>query len=647
MKKKISHKKTQEEILTGVITVTGRGDGIVRERGGKREIEIEHAFLNRALHGDIVSVRLDAKKNKGKLFGEVTDILVRAKQGFAGTLKEEKGVWIFSPTDQKMYTDIIIPKNELGKAGASDQVFVIITDWKNERKPPFGKVLKILGKPGSHEAEIAGIALERGFDATFPNDVLAEAEKLHKKGIKEDIAGRRDMRGIETFTIDPADAKDFDDALSYQKLSNNKHEVGIHIADVSHYVRSQTLLDDEAYRRGTSVYLVDRTIPMLPEVLSNDLCSLKPNVDRLTMSAIFTLNDSGTVLNEWFGRTVIHSTKRLTYDEAQELLDKPKTTHNATLQALAEIAKHLEKKRKNDGSLNLNQTEVKFKLDAAGRPIGIYQVVHSESHRLIETYMLLANHRVAKFIGKHAAHGKKPFLYRIHDMPAPEKSMDLAYFLKKLGYHLPITRGSLRGDDLNKLLAQLEGKPEYAMVQMAIVRSMAKAIYSTKNIGHFGLAIDEYTHFTSPIRRYPDIMVHRLLEAYQNNTRLPVRDLSELERIAEYTSIREKSAADAERASIKYTQVKYMAERIGKDFDGVISGVTEWGLYVEEKESRAEGMIRIRDLGSEFFTFKEKEMTLIGEKTKKRYRIGDTIKITVKSADLERKTIDYRLNEKA
>ena len=640
--------------LQGIISISSKNTGYVTIEGHEEDIEIDFRHLNTALHGDKVEILLH-QKGRDRKAGEVSKVITRAKIGFTGILETEDKLFFLKPDDTRMYTDILIPKESLNGAHTGQKVFVEITLWKDPRKAPEGKVTKVLGRPGDNNTEMHAIALEKGFDSDLPSKVLDEARKIKHAGIKsEDYEERRDFRKILTFTIDPSDAKDFDDAISFRETGNGEYEIGIHIADVSHYVRVGSALDNEARGRGTSVYLVDRTIPMLPEILSNDLCSLVPHQDRLTMSAVFTIDKNAKVKSEWFGRTIIHSKKRFTYEEAEISIKNPNAPLHKELSILNNLAKKLTKERFDKGAISLDQEEVKFVLDPKGVPIKVIKKERGDSNKLIEEFMLLANKKVAEVLSPKKVNGVKGegiSIYRVHDLPSKEKMENLAFFLRSLGHKVTLQNGIIPTHEINKLLESLSDKngkeTTKDTVHRAVIKSMAKAIYSTKNIGHYGLAFEYYTHFTSPIRRYPDILIHRLLANYLAGTKIKKENLEEkwieFEKIAAVSSEQEKRASDAERASIKYKQVEYMGKHLGRSFEGIISGITEWGMYVEEVETKCEGLVRVRDMNDDFYVFNEKKLELVGQKKKKKYRLGGRVRIKVKATDLERKTIDYIL----
>ena len=648
-------KDTKE--IEGNLIILGRGGGIVKCDEYTDGIRVYEENINKAFHGDIVKVKV-IQKRKTEVVGAIKEIVVRAKTEFTGTLISENGVYFLKPADFKMYTNILIAKNNLSDAKIGDRVFGKMDSWNKNSKYPEGTIIRALGKPGEHETEMQAIALERGFTEDFPEEVISEAVKIDERGItKEDTKDRRDFRNILTFTIDPYDAKDFDDAISFERLANGDVEIGIHIADVSHYVQLDTELDHEALERGTSVYLVDRTIPMLPRALSDDLCSLLPNVDRLTMSAVMTFDKDGNEKGRWFGKTVIHSAERFTYESAQEVLDGAPHKYREELLEVAKIARKLGAERIASGALILEQEEVKVVIDKNGKTEKIVKKVRTESHTLIEELMLLANKRVAEFLetgGKKPSKNSHPLqenkkeefpvIYRIHDAPSSEKTDDLIFFMNSIGHPIPVTKkGSVDIHALGEILKKIENGDLKQTILTYVIRSMSKAIYSTKNIGHFGLQFEHYAHFTSPIRRYPDLVAHRLLQYALAGKPAPESTRKKYERIARLCSMSEMRAADAERESVKFKLTEYMSERIGQEITGVITGVTEWGLYVRDKETTAEGLVGLRSMGKESFTLSPKLATLTGENTKRVFRIGDTIKVRVVRADAERRQIDYEI----
>ncbi len=638
----------KEKTFEGPISINTKGVGFFdidpTQKNRNESIEIQPQYVNRALHGDIVKIQLTGEKLRNRPQGKVLEIISRAKEEFVGVVGESNGKKVVVPDDKRLYVDIQLSGEE--KAETGKKVLVKITDWDTLT----GTIQKIIGQKGENNAEMESIVLEKGFRIEFPHEVEAEAEKIkneYKQHFEEEVKNRRDMRGVTTMTIDPADAKDFDDAISFIDLGDGTFEIGVHIADVSYFVTPGTALDRESEKRGLSVYLVDRTIPMLPEILSNDLCSLNPNEDKYTFSAVFKMDGSGKILDEWFGRTVIHSDRRFTYEDAQAVIDgKMDGPYQSELRTLRSIAKNLEKAKVHNGAMVFETDEVKFELDKDGKPIRVYRKSRLDTHKLVEEFMLLANRAVAKHIfmsqNKGLIKGKQS-VYRIHSKPDKDRIQNLAIFLKALGFNLNNKDGDVTSKDLNALLDEVKGTPNEELINTATVRSMAKAVYSTKNIGHFSLAFTYYTHFTSPIRRYPDVLVHRFLERELKGGKVEQDEYEKFERICLASSELEKKATEAERASVKYKQVEYMLEHVGETFDGTITGVTEWGMFIEEKETKCEGMIKIRDLGDDFYQLDEKNYTLKGEKTGRKFTLGDTVKFKVVSADMERRVLDYAL----
>ena len=645
-------KQDQTKKITGIISVSSRGTGYVPAEGFPQDIEIPQEALNTAFNGDTVEVETRGKtrgfKGKpGRIAGAVVKIVERAKTEFVGTLEKEGGRFLLKADDRRMYVPIEINRPPQDAAGGM-KALVTLERWSNPKQNPTGTIKELLGQKGENSVEMHAIVLEHGFATSFPPEVLAEAKELEQyRNIPvAEIARRRDFRTVPTFTIDPADAKDFDDALSVKELPNG-YEIGIHIADASHYLKVGTKLDAEARKRATSIYLVDRTIPMLPEVLSNDICSLNAHEDKLTFSAVFKLDAKGKVLERWFGETIINSNKRFTYEEAQGILDAKNGEYFKELNILNTLAYKLREERFKEGSVAFEQDEVKFKLDAEGKPLSVYKKARLDTNLLVEDWMLLANREVAEFVYNHAKKKgvrERAFVYRVHDLPKEDRLAELEIFLRAIGYELRSgDTKSISPHDFNKLFKQIEGKPEEGLIKVATIRSMAKAVYSTKNIGHFGLAFKYYTHFTSPIRRYPDVMVHRILRHHLGGSKISDTELDNYERLAIFSSEREIEAAEAERESIKYKQVEFMRGKVGQIFEGIISGVTEWGMYVEEKETKAEGLVRIRDIGDDYFVLDKKNYRIVGERTKKTYSLGDPLRVKLSAADLDTRTIDWKL----
>jgi len=637
--------------------MTRKGIGFFSVEGQEEDLLIPSEWAGHALSGDIVKVapagsyRDPSGRMPPRAAGKVIEIVSRARETFVGTLVEESGLTLLAPDYKKMYVPLVIM--DRGNAQIGDKVLVRLGEWAADKEYPLGTIEEVIGKAGVHETEMRALALGQGFSSDFPPGVVADAKQLEKNGaaiLAAEVTARiarnprADFRKVSTCTIDPFDAKDFDDALSVQKLPDGNIEIGVHIADVSFFVRSGTDLDKEAIARATSVYLVDRTIPMLPEVLSNDLCSLKPDEDRLAVSAVFTLDQDAHIVNEWFGETVIHSDKRFTYENAQEVLDAGQGSMHTELSTLLELSKKIRASRAKRGAIEFDTAEVKVTLDAEGRPVAITLKERKATNLLIEDFMLLANEAVAKHLSKLTSNGGAHFqsLYRVHDEPDTDRIENLANLLRIMGYHLKTSGdGKVTGAELNKLLEAVKGKPEEYLVKMATLRSMSKAIYTTKNIGHFGLAFDFYTHFTSPIRRYPDLVIHRLIKAHTGGTPITKEEMQAFDTLAIHSSEREVAASDAERDSIKMKQVEFLAGRIGETFNAVISGVTDRGLYVEEQTTHADGMIRIKDVGDDYFEYDEKHYRLVGKRTGKAYQLGDPIKVKLTAARLAEKELDF------
>lgn len=632
--------------VEGFLSTTPKGFGFVRAEEFGEDILIETGLLNTGLNGDRVKVLLHPRLPGKRQSGEVAAILVRARTEFVGILECEDDAYFVAPQGARMYTYIVIPFSKCGSAKPGEKVLVEMEPWTNPRKNPVGHVLEVIGMPGRNDTEMRAILAEKGFKPAFPEKVENESRFLKKSAallLKHEEGKRRDFRGVPTCTIDPANAKDFDDALSIQERADGTFEVGVHIADPTFYIHEGGAIDEEAARRGTSVYLVDRTIPMLPEVLSNDICSLNPDEDKLTFSCVLILDRRATVLETWIGRTIIRSVKRFSYEEAQGILDEGRGAFYAELRDLDMLSRKMSEQRHAQGAISFEHDEVRFELDANGVPLRIYKKERLQTMKLIEQFMILANQKVTEFASGKDKNIERTFVYRVHDVPDEERVKELLALMKMLGYKVSTSMKIRSPHEITKLLKQVEGTAHETMIQLAAIQSMAKAVYSTKNIGHFGLSLKHYTHFTSPIRRYPDMMVHRLLSVYLEDKLPKPHELESYEALSRYATEMEIAAADAERASIKYKQVEYMSVHIGETFTGVITGLTERGIFVEETETKTDGMIHLRDIKDDFYQLDEKTFSIVGSKTKKKYALGDTVTIKVVSTDQLRRLVDYAL----
>ncbi len=646
------------EYFTGILDLSSKGNGYVICDDFEEDIFIASNNVNRALDGDEVEFYAYRRKHRGKQEGEITNIIKRAKSEYVGTIQiQSKKNYAFVVADStKMYTDIFVPINKTKKAEDGDKVLVVLTDWPENAGSPYGKVVEVLGKPGEHSTEIHAILAEYGLPHEFPHDVEAYANKLDTSITKEEIAKRRDMRKDLTFTIDPKDAKDFDDALSFKVLDDNLYEIGIHIADVSHYVKPDTILDEEAFERATSIYLVDRVVPMLPEVLSNGACSLRPHEEKYTFSAVFKINDNCEIKHQWFGRTVTYSDARFAYEEAQAVIESksnqiPKevsltgkayhTDQNIAeaILKLDELAKKMRSKRMKSGAISFDKVEVKFHLDEEANPTGVFFKTSRDANKLIEEFMLLANKKVAEFIGKQ--NPKKTFVYRVHDEPDDAKLAQLQTVVGRFGHKLNFKNRNSIASSLNKLLVDVEGKKEQNLVDTLTIRTMAKAEYTTQNIGHYGLAFPYYSHFTSPIRRYPDVIAHRLLQHYLDGGKSANEDIYEEK--CKHSSNMEYLATKAERDSIKYMQIRFMQDHQDQEFLGVISGVTDWGIYVEIISNKCEGMVSVRDMKDDTYDFDQDHYAMIGRHTHSMYQLGEEVVVKVKNTHLVKKHLDFHL----
>ncbi|MBE9600132.1 ribonuclease R [Pedobacter sp. MC2016-24] len=635
--------KDLKTFINGKVDMTADGAAfIIPDDEFEKDVFVSARKLHNALHGDRVKVYIYAKKSGRKNEGEVVEIIQRAKTDFIGVIRISDRFAFVNIDDRKMLHDIFVPLTDLNGAKNGQKVQVAITDWPEGVKNPIGKVINILGEQGENNTEMNAILAQYGFPLAFPPAVENEANAIPEQVSEADLKDRKDFRDTVTFTIDPADAKDFDDAISFKKLENGNYEIGVHIADVSYYVTPNSELDKEAYSRATSVYLVDRVIPMLPERLSNGVCSLRPHEDKLCFAAVFELDQQANIIQEWFGRTVIHSNRRFSYEEAQEVIETKQGDHVEEITKLNELAYILRDRKFKNGAISFESTEVKFKLDDFGKPIGVYVKERKDAHKLIEDFMLLANKKVAEFIAKKGKGKQKyTFIYRSHDSPNLENLGNFALFAARFGYKINMKTDKDIAKSLNYLMEDVEGKKEQNVLTQLAIRSMAKAVYTTKKTSHYGLAFDHYTHFTSPIRRYPDVMVHRLLAAYLNHEKSA--DAEQYEIAASHSSAMEKRAADAERASIKYKQAEYLEENVGNTFPGIISGVTEWGMYVELIDNKCEGMIRLRDITDDFYVLDEKNYCIVGQRKQKKYQLGDEVLVKVKKVDLAKRQIDFSL----
>ena len=654
MRKRKENKKRNSKYYQGYIDFSNKKDPIIICDKINHTIKLKSPVINH-LHNDLVEFEILSRKRKGFYLANIIGLINREKKEYVGTIQINKNFAFTIIDDRKIQTDIFIPSTNIGDAQDGDKVLVKILDWKKQDLSPIGKIEKVLGKPGDHETEIDSILTQNNVNITFPNEVLEYTKNISEIISEEEITKRRDFRNILTFTIDPVDAKDFDDALSFKKIDKETYEIGIHIADVSHYVTPGTLLDKEAYNRATSIYLVDRVIPMLPEKLSNKVCSLRPNEEKLTFSVSITIDKKGNIKEYWFGRTIINSNYRFSYHEAQEIIETKKNkiskenslkgkeylVEDEVVEAILvmnDIAKQSRIKRESKGSINFNKKEVYFKLDENKNPTGVLLKESKDANKLIEEFMLIANKKVAELFSEIK---KQKYIYRVHDLPDNEKLKSLKHIVKNFGYTLDLTSSKGISKSLNKLLNSVSGKEEQNLIESLALRSMSKAEYSTNNIGHYGLAFVNYTHFTSPIRRYPDVLVHRLLQDILDKKYGKLD--KNLQKKAVHCSEQENIAVKAERESIKFMQIKYMQNKIGETFNGIISGVSDWGIYVELEENKCEGMIYVKDINDDKYYYNTEEASLIGKKNKKKYQLGDNITVEVKKADLVKKHLDFTI----
>ena len=641
--------------FVGILDVSVRGVAAVVCDGVEEKIHLEN--IGQYLHNDFVEVYVFSRRKKNKYYGEITKLLKREKKEYVGKIEISEKFSFVIVDNKRIHVDIFVPISMINKAKNNDKVLVEITEWRKNSQSPNGIIKKVLGVEGEHNTEIHSILAEYGLPYDFEKEIKEFADNIDTTINKDEVSNRRDFRDELTFTIDPVDAKDFDDAISFKRISNSSYEIGIHIADVSHYLQPNTILDQEAFNRATSVYLVDRVVPMLPEVLSNKACSLRPNEEKYTFSAVFTI-DKNKVINEWFGKTIINSNYRFSYEEAQEIIETKKniirkevslknTEYSVTnnvkeaVLKLNEIAIYMRTERMKNGAISFDKKEVRFSINKEKEPTGVYVKESKESNKLVEEFMLLANRKVSEYIGKR--NKKNLFIYRVHDLPDESKIKALKEVAKSLGYNLDISSRRRMSESLNKMLKQIKGKKEQSLIESLAIRSMSKAEYTTKNIGHYGLSFEYYSHFTSPIRRYPDVIVHRLLEKYLNKENPSGHE--SYNSACDHCTQREILATKAERDSIKFMQIKYMQDKTNKKFNGVISGITDWGIFVEIVENKCEGMIPVRDLKGDYYIYNKDDHSLIGKKSKMKYQLGDSIQVQVKHADLIKKQLDFILAE--
>jgi len=633
--------KLNRNNLSGIVDHVNRKYAFVTTEEFSEDIKVRSRFMRGAIHGDKVELKISNNLSRKNIEGEVIKILERKSNEFIGSVEDSKGFAFFIPKNKKIFVDFFVRKKKNENFSKNKKYIAKVINWGNSNKKPEAQIIKCIGESGKNETEINSIIYDFNLPSKFPNDVMVETEKLSEKISEKEINNRKDLRHLDSFTIDPDDAKDFDDALSIEKVEGF-YNIGIHIADVSHFLNNRTQINNEAEKRATSIYLVDRTIPMLPEKLSNNLCSLKPNVDRLTFSVLIKMDEKFKISSSWVGRTIIHSKKRFTYEDAQESIDNSNGLFHEKLNMLNEVAKHIRKKRFDSGSFNFRSNEVKFKLDKEKKPIGVYKKVRKDTHKLVEEYMLLANKIVAEFIINHEKKHNKtfPFVYRIHEDPEQQKISELKNYIEQYGYSINSNEKNL-AVSLNDLMKKIKGKPEESSIEKFAIRSMSKAKYSTNKEKHFGLSFRHYTHFTSPIRRFPDVMVHRLISDYTNGSN--PKDKRYYDIMCKHSTKMEINATKAERESIKFKQAEYMTNFIGKEFEAVISGITEWGMYGEIVENHCEGLIRLSSMKDDRYEFDDQKIRVVGRNNKKIFRLGQVIRVKVTDTDIERRTIDLVL----